>query len=45
MPEDLSYELLDDIDFYYNKIKCRKIERILPLLNKLVVDEQKSFNY
>lgn len=45
MPEDLSYELLDDIDFYYNKVKCRKIERILPLLNKLVVEEQKSFNY
>lgn len=45
MPEDLSYELLDDIDFYYNKVKCRKIERILPLLNKLVVDEQKSFNH
>ena len=45
MPEDLSYELLDDIDFYYNKVKCRKIERILPLLNKLVVDEQKSFKY
>lgn len=45
MPEDLSYELLDDIDFFYNKVKCRKIERILPLLNKLVVEEQKSFNY
>ena len=45
MPEDLSYELLDDIDFYYNKVKCRKIELILPLLNKLVVEEQKSFNY
>ena len=45
MPEDLSYELLDDIDFYYNKVKCRKIERMLPLLNKLVVEEQKSFNY
>lgn len=45
MPEDLCYELLDDIDFCYNKVKCRKIERILPLLNKLVVEEQKSFNY
>ena len=45
MPEDLSYELLDDIDFYCNKVKCRKIEHMLPLLNKLVVDEQKSFNY
>ena len=45
MPEDLSYELLDDIDFYYNRVKCRKIERILPLLNKLVVEEQKTFKY
>ena len=45
MPEDLSYELLDDMDFYYNRVKCRKIERMLPLLNKLVVEEQKSFNY
>lgn len=44
MPEDLSYELLDDIDFYCNKVKCRKIERMLPLLNKMVVEEQKSFN-
>lgn len=45
MPEDLSYELLDDMDFYYNRVKCRKIERMLPLLNKLVLEEQKSFNY
>lgn len=42
MPEDLSNELLDDMDFYYNKVKCRKIERMLPTLNKLVVEEQKS---
>ena len=42
MPEDLSNELLDDMHFYYNKVKCRKIERMLPTLNKLVVEEQKS---
>lgn len=42
MPEHLCYELLDDIDFYYNKVKCREIERLLPVLNKLVVEEQKS---
>mgnify|MGYP004657182525 FL=1 len=41
MPEDQAYDLLDDIDFYYNKIKCRKIERLLPVLNKLVIEEQK----
>ena len=41
MPEDQAYDLLDDIDFYYNKVKCRKIERLLPVLNKLVTEEQK----
>lgn len=29
MPEDQAYDLLDDIDFYYNKVKCRKIEKPL----------------
>ena len=23
MPEDQAYDLLDDIDFFYNKVKCR----------------------
>ena len=41
MPEDLAYDLLDDIDFYYKKVKCRKIEKLLPVLNKLVIEEQK----
>ena len=41
MPEDQTYDLLDDIDFYYNKVKCRKIEKLLPTLNKLVIEEQK----
>ena len=39
MPEDLCYDLLDDIDFYFNKVKCRKIEQMLPLLNKMVENE------
>lgn len=43
MPEDQADELLDDIDFFYNKVKCRKIEQLLPTLNKLVVEEQKSW--
>ena len=34
-------DLLDDIDFYYNKVKCRKIEKLLPVLSKLVIEEQK----
>ena len=39
MKEVKANELLDDIDFYYNKVKCRKIEQMLPTLNKLVVAE------
>ena len=43
MSESLCNELLDDIDFYYNKVKCRKIERMLPALSKLVIGEQNNF--
>lgn len=41
--EFICNELLDDIDFYYNKVKCRKIERMLPALSKLVIEEQNNF--
>ena len=44
MPEDLANELLDDIDFFNNKVKCRKIEQMLPKLNKLVEEEMMSFS-
>lgn len=40
MPDDLADEILDDMDFYYNKVRCRKIERLLPVLNKLVIMEK-----
>lgn len=40
MPDDLADEILDDMDFYYNKVRCRKIERLLPVLNKLVIMER-----
>lgn len=43
MKEEKANELLDDIDFYCNKVKCRKIEQMLPTLNKLVVAEQQSW--
>lgn len=39
MPEEQCYNLLDDMDFYYNKVKCKKIERMLPELSKMVVAE------
>jgi hypothetical protein len=34
MDENLSNELLDDMDFHYNKVKCPKIEGMLPKLMK-----------
>lgn len=45
MPEDLCYDLLDNINFYYNKVRCRKIERILPQLNKMVEEEASQICY
>ena len=32
------HEMLDDMDFHYNKVKCRKIEGMLPKLMKMVED-------
>ena len=42
MDEELANELLDDMDFHYNKVKCRKIELMLPKLMKMVEGEMKS---
>ena len=39
MDEKLANELLDDMDFHYNKVKCRKIEGMLPKLMKMVEGE------
>lgn len=39
MSEALANELLDDMDFHYNKVKCRKIEQLLPRLNQMVAEE------
>ena len=39
MPEVLCNELLDDMDFHLNRVKCRKIETLLPILNKMVEAE------
>jgi len=39
MPEELANELLDDMDFVNNKVKCRKIEGMLPKLMKMVESE------
>ena len=40
--EELCNELLDDMDFRYNKVKCRKIEGMLPKLMKMVEGEMKG---
>lgn len=38
MPEELACELLDDMDFFHNKLCCRKIEALLPTFNDMVED-------
>ena len=42
MPEELATILLDDIDYHYNKMKCRQIELIVPKLMKMVEVEMKA---
>lgn len=41
LDEELCNELLNDMDFHYNKVKCRKIEQMLPKLMKMVEGELK----
>lgn len=36
MSKELCNELLDDIDYFYDKAKCRKIEGLMPKLMKMV---------
>lgn len=42
MDEEFCNELLDDMDFHYNKVKCRKIEGMLPKLMKMVESEMEG---
>lgn len=43
MDEELCNDLLDDMDFdKYGKVKCRKIEQMLPKLMKMVEGEMRS---
>lgn len=41
MPDEEAWELLDDMDFEQNKIRCRKMEQMLPLLKKWVNEEMR----
>ena len=42
MPDELATILLDDIDYHYNKVKCRKIEGLIPKLMKMVEGEMEG---
>ena len=42
MDEELANELLDDIDYNFNKVKCRKIEMMMPRLMKMVESEMEG---
>jgi hypothetical protein len=44
MDDELCNELLDDMDFFNDKVKCRKIEQMLPRLMGMVEGEMKSFS-
>ena len=45
MDEELTNALLDDMDFdRYGKVKCRKIEGMMPKLMKMVEGEMSSFS-
>ena len=41
--EDRMFYLLDDIDFRFNKVYCRNIEEMLPVLNEMVLEQLNSF--
>ena len=43
MDEELANELLDDMDFVNNKVKCRKIELMMPKLMEFVEREVLKF--
>ena len=42
MPEGLTNALLDDIDYHFDKVKCRKIEQMMPQLMKMVESEMEG---
>ena len=42
MDEESCNELLDDIDYHFNRVKCRKIEMMMPKLMKMVESEMEG---
>lgn len=45
MDEELADELLDDMEFVGNRVKCWKIEGMLPELMKMVEGGERSMSY
>ena len=41
MDEEMANEILDDMDFVGNRVKCRKIEGMMPRLMKMVEGEER----
>lgn len=42
MDEEFCNELLNDMDFYFDKVKSRKIEGMMPKLMKMVEGKERS---
>ena len=42
MDEEFANELLDDIDYFNDKVKCRKIEQMMPKLMEMVESEMEG---
>ena len=42
MDEELVNELLDDMDYHFNKVKCRKIEMMMPRLMEMAESEMEG---
>ena len=42
MDEELANELLDYIDYHFDKVKCRKIEGLMPRLMKMAESEMEG---
>lgn len=42
MPEEQYIDLMNDMDFYNDRVKCQKIEQMLPQLKRLVMAEMQA---
>ena len=42
MDEDTTNAVFNDMDFYYNKVKCPKIEQMMPRLMKMMESEMEG---